>query len=134
MSSTPEPPLPSDTHRAAYNPQSTAVPPPASPSPSPERRYYPTTTQTLPPQTIAGVYVEGTRITRTTPAGYGGNDHDLTVTTETWRSPELGINLRTITDDPRTGRTTLDTTSLERTDPDPSLFLPPPGYTLKDTN
>ncbi len=37
-----------------------------------------------------------------------------------------------IHDDPRTGRTTMEVEELSRTEPDPSLFAPPEGYTVED--
>jgi hypothetical protein len=95
-------------------------------------RYYPWHIESLPPQTIAGVYVEGTRTTRTIPAGYEGNDHDLVSTTEYWNAARLGLALRTSIDDPRTGKTTTDTTELKQADPDPSLFKPPAGYQIRE--
>jgi hypothetical protein len=101
---------------------------------SPARRYYPNHSESLPPQTIAGWYTEGVRYTRTIPAGYAGNDHDLVTTTESWNSPDLGIVLRTVSDDPRSGKSTTDTTDIQRTAPDPSLFQPPQGYQLKEQN
>ena len=100
----------------------------------PAHRYYPSHSESLPPQTIAGVYVEGFRNTRTIPAGYEGNDHDIVTTTETWNSPDLGLVLRMTSDDPRAGKTLTDTTDVQRTAPDPSLFQPPPGYQLNEQN
>lgn len=35
-----------------------------------------------------------------------------------------------IDDDPQNGRTTTEGTSLTLAEPDPSLFVPPPGYKL----
>ena len=114
------------THYPSPGVQS-AQPPPVNP-PSVQRRYYPTRTESLPPQTIDGLYATGSRTTRTTPAGYEGNDRDITVTTETWTSPDLGIQLRRISDDPRTGKTTYEITDVQQTAPDPALFKAPDGY------
>ena len=104
---------------------------PVTPQPP---RYYPYRTESLPPQTIAGIYVEGTRTTRTTPAGYVGNDRDFVSTTENWYSPTLGLQLRYVSDDPRSGKSTTEVTDLHQTAPDPALFQPPAGYILKDAN
>jgi hypothetical protein len=101
---------------------------------TPVQRYYPYTSESLPPQTIGGLYVTGIHSTRTIPAGYEGNDHDLVTTTESWYAPSVGVQMRTITDDPRSGKTTIETTDLQQSDPDPTLFQPPAGYTLKDAN
>ena len=110
-----------------------ASPAPVNPQPV-QHRYYPTRTESLPPQTIDGLYATGSRITRTIPAGYEGNDRDMTTVTEYWTAPDLGIQLRRITDDPRDGKTTTEVTDVQQTAPDPALFQPPAGYTIHDTN
>jgi hypothetical protein len=94
-----------------------------APTPRPHRDM-----EKLPPRIIAGVTAEGRRVTQTIPAGTQGNDRDLTIVTETWNSPELHVMLERTTDDPRTGKTTMITTSLERASPDPGLFQIPPDY------
>lgn len=96
------------------------------------RRYYPTTSQSLPPTTIQDLYAEGYRTTRTVSAGYQGNDHDLTTTTEYWNAPTLGLMLRRIVDDPIAGKTDTETTDIEQVAADPSLFQPPVGYQIKN--
>jgi len=108
--------------------------PPAPVNPQIAPRYYPQNTESLPPQKIAGIYATGTRITRTIPTGYEGNDHDLTVTTEGWSAPWMGLAVRYINDDPRTGKTITETTSLDLSTPDPALLQPPTGYELKEAN
>jgi len=87
-------------------------------------------TETLPPDYIARLYVEGTRTTKVIPAGAAGNDREITVTTETWTSPDLKITVRRVTDDPRTGKVTTELTNIDRSDPAPSLFKAPEGYTV----
>jgi hypothetical protein len=113
--------------------QPVSQPAPTTPQPT-QQRYYPTSTESLPPQTIDGLYATGFRNTNTTPAGYVGNDRDLTTTRETWTAQELGITLRSIVDDLRTGKATTETTDIQQTAPDPSLFKTPDGYQVKDTN
>ena len=113
--------------------QPVAQPAPVNTQPT-QQRYYPTSTESLPPQTIDGLYATGFRFTNTTPAGYVGNDRDLTTTRETWTAQDLGITLRTIVNDPRNGKTTTSVTDVQQTVPDPSLFQAPDGYQLKDTN
>ena len=103
-------------------------------TPASARRYFPYKNESLPPQTIAGIYVEGYRYSRTIPAGYEGNNRDMTTVTEYWTAPDLGIQMRTVIDDPRNGKTTTDITDLQQTAPDPVLFGPPQGYTVRDTN
>jgi hypothetical protein len=85
-------------------------------------------------KTILGVVAEGTRITRVIPAGSQGNDRPMTVVTEQWISPDLGIVLSSSRDDPRNGHNTQEVIELERGEPDPALFQPPAGYTVKDRN
>jgi hypothetical protein len=89
-------------------------------------------TEALPTDNIAGLYVEGTRTTKVIPAGAEGNDREITVTSETWTSPDLKITARQMTDDPRTGKVTTELTNIERSDPAPSLFKAPEGYTVME--
>lgn len=95
------------------------------------QRYYPTTSQSLPPQTIEGLYATGSRNTRTVPAGYEGNDRDITTTSENWYSQALGLQLRFTNDDPRNGKQTTELTDIQQAAPDPALFQPPEGYQIK---
>ncbi len=83
-------------------------------------------------KTINGVEATGTRITRVIPAGREGNDQPLTVTHENWVSPELKLQVMSISDDPRTGTSTMELTDIERAEPDPALFQVPEGYTVKE--
>jgi hypothetical protein len=119
-------------------------PPPAPPTPGgiPRNITLPTVphpntsnvrTETLPTDTIAGVYAEGTRTTEVIPAGAQGNDREITIVSETWTSPDLKITVRQMTDDPRTGKLTVELTTVDRSDPDPALFKVPEGYTVMDT-
>lgn len=89
-------------------------------------------TEALPSDTIAGVYVEGTRTTEVVTAGGVGNEHEFTIVSETWTSPDLKITVRLVTDDPRTGRVTIELTAVNRSEPDPELFKIPEGYTVVD--
>jgi hypothetical protein len=57
----------------------------------------------LPPLVIMGVTTRGSKAVRTIPAGVDGNDRDLTVTIQSWYSPELRLALVTIIDDPSEG-------------------------------
>ena len=115
-----------------HMPQASSQPMPAAPQTA--QRYYPYRTESLPPETIDGLYATGTLNTNTTPAGYVGNDRDLTTTRETWTAQSLGITLRSIVDDPRNGKTTTETTDIQQTVPDPALFKAPEGYQIKETN
>ncbi len=83
-------------------------------------------------KTINGVMAEGTRSTRTIPAGEEGNVLPLDVVHEEWRSNQLGVLLLVIDDDPRRGKTTLEYEELTLGEPDPALFAPPAGYEVKE--
>jgi len=93
-----------------------------------------TRSEELPAGNIAGLNVTGVRTTTIISAGTAGNDHDITVTSETWTSPDLKITVRQATDDPRSGKVTTELTNIARTDPDPALFQAPEGYTVRDVS
>lgn len=98
---------------------------------SPRKRQHPTiTTVDLGTQEIEGVIVNGTRTTMDFPTGLVGNDRPFSVVTERWQSPELKLFLLTKLSDPRSGETTTRVTNLDRSEPDPSLFQVPDGYTI----
>jgi hypothetical protein len=82
-------------------------------------------------KTIGGVYAEGTRTTRVYPAGAEGNDRDITVVSERWISPELGIEVFSKTSDPRSGESTTELHNLNRAEPDPALFQVPADYKIQ---
>ena len=79
---------------------------------------------------VSGVEAHGTRRTTTIPAGEVGNDQSLTATQESWQATSLGLVVRSVRDDPRTGKETLEPVSITLGEPDPSLFLPPKDYEL----
>lgn len=83
-------------------------------------------------QTIEGVSAQGTKLTRTIPAGQVGNDQPLVITTETWMSPDLKVLVMSKTSDPRTGETTYSLKNIVRVEPDPALFQAPSDYTIQD--
>lgn len=84
-------------------------------------------------KTIDGIAVEG-RSTRTViPAGQIGNEQPLTITNEEWRSTDLKVLVLTRHTDPRSGESTYRLTNIVRAEPDPSLFIVPADYTVKDT-
>jgi len=85
-------------------------------------------------KTIDGLAVEGRQHTETIPAGQIGNEQPIVVTSEEWRSPDLKVLVLTRHNDPRTGESTYRLTNVIRVEPDPSLFMVPPDYTVKDTN
>lgn len=83
-------------------------------------------------QTIEGVAAQGTRSTRTIPAGAIGNELPIVITTETWYSPDLKVLILSKTNDPRMGETTYKLTNIQRSEPPANLFQIPPDYTIKD--
>jgi hypothetical protein len=103
-------------------------------TPQTVQRTNPIRSESLPPQNIEGLYATGTRYTRTILAGDEGNDQNITITTEYWNAPSLNIQLRTLIDDPRYGKTTTQVTDIQQTVPDPSLFKAPDGYQVRETN
>src|SRR5271163_1474335 len=82
-------------------------------------------------ESIQGVEARGHRYITTIPAGAAGNDAPLVSTSEAWTAVAVGLNgllVREIRDDPRSGKTTRELTSLSQGDPDPATFQPPEGY------
>jgi hypothetical protein len=83
-------------------------------------------------RTIEGVTAQGTRTTRTIPAGEVGNEQPLVITSETWYSPDLKVLVLSKAEDPRIGVTTYRLTNINRAEPAASLFEVPAGYTVTD--
>lgn len=88
-------------------------------------------TTSLGTQVINGVSAEGTRTTRTIPAGAIGNTNPIVITVERWYSPDLQTVVMMKRDDPRMGETTFQLTNIQRQEPDASLFQVPSDYTVK---
>src|SRR5439155_1320512 len=81
-------------------------------------------------QTIAGVTAQGTRLTRTIPAGQIGNEKPITIVHERWYSNDLQMVVMSKRSDPWSGETTYTLTNINRTEPDASLFTVPSAYTV----
>jgi len=88
-------------------------------------------TESLGTQVINGVTADGTRTTRTIPAGQVGNQAPLVITIERWYSPELQTDVMRKEVNPQFGQTTFQLTNIVRAEPDASLFQVPPNYTIK---
>jgi hypothetical protein len=88
-------------------------------------------TESLGTQTIDGVALEGTRITRTIPAGEIGNEQPITIVSERWYSADLQMDVKSTHSDPRFGNTTYTLTNIQRTEPAASLFAVPSDYTIE---
>jgi hypothetical protein len=82
-------------------------------------------------QTIGGVTAQGTRITRTIPAGQLGNAKPINIVSERWYSNDLQMVVKSTRSDPRTGTTTYTLTNIQRTEPATSLFSVPSDYSVK---
>ncbi len=89
------------------------------------------TTEDLGTQVVSGVNAQGTRVTRTIPAGSEGNDKAISIVRETWYSSDLQMVVMSKTTDPRFGETTYTLSNISRAEPDPALFAVPSGYTLE---
>ena len=86
--------------------------------------------EVLDTQTISGLSAQGTRYTRTIPAGEIGNDKPILITDEVWYSPDLQIVLKNTHTDPRFGTRTSTVTNIQRQEPAATLFTVPTGYTV----
>lgn len=85
-------------------------------------------------QVINGVSAEGTRYTRTIPAGKIGNANPIAIVNERWYSSELQLVVKSVRTDPRLGQTTYTLMNIQRTEPAASLFTVPSDYTVKQAN
>jgi len=81
---------------------------------------------------IEGVQAEGTRSTITIPAGEIGNERPIDIVDEQWRSPDLQLTVLSRHTDPRMGENVYALKNISRTEPSPTLFQVPEGYTVQD--
>jgi hypothetical protein len=81
-------------------------------------------------QTINGLLAQGTRLTRTIPAGEIGNERPIVMTTERWYSSDLQMNVLIKRSDPLIGDTVVQFTNIQRQEPAASLFQVPSDYTV----
>ena len=100
---------------------------PADSTPRPEM-----SNESLGTRMIEGIRAEGMMNKTVYPVNAEGNDRPITVTVETWMSPDLKISLLHKSSDPRHGDRINRVENLNRTEPDPSLFQPPPDYQVVD--
>jgi hypothetical protein len=83
-------------------------------------------------QTIEGVNAEGVREVSTIDAGAIGNDRPIQVSSESWYSADLQMNVMTKHSDPRTGDESFRLTNISRAEPAAYLFQPPAGYQITE--
>lgn len=89
------------------------------------------TKEDLGTETIEGVVAHGTRATHIIPAGKIGNEKPITVTTESWYSDELGMEVSRTHNDPWSGEVTTKVTNVRRGEQDASLFTPPSNFKVE---
>lgn len=77
-----------------------------------------------------GVRATGTRLTTTIPAGEINNERPIEIVSENWYSKDLKTTMMTKHSDPWAGDFTSRLTEVNTNDPDPSLFVVPPGYNV----
>ncbi|MEJ1964810.1 MAG: hypothetical protein WDO56_26070 [Gammaproteobacteria bacterium] len=78
---------------------------------------------------IEGLKVTGSRLELTIDAGTVGNEQPITVRTDQWFSPDLGVVVSSTNNDPMIGETTYRLEQINRVEPDASLFVVPADYT-----
>jgi hypothetical protein len=83
-------------------------------------------------QMVEGVNAEGMREVSTIAAGAIGNDRPIQVSTESWYSAELQMNVMTRHSDPRTGDESFRLTNISRSEPVAYLFQAPAGYQINE--
>src|SRR5690348_3983957 len=81
-------------------------------------------------QTIAGVTAQGTRVTKTIPAGQIGNEKPIIIVHEVWYSNDLQTTVMSKRSDPWSGETTYSLTNIQRAEPDATLFAVPSDYSV----
>jgi hypothetical protein len=83
-------------------------------------------------QTFEGIEARGVQTTMTIPEGAEGNDRPIEIVCENWESPELKLMMLTKCTDPLHGDHTTRVVSIDRSEPDPSLFQVPPDFKIED--
>ena len=81
-------------------------------------------------QTVAGVSAQGTRVTKTIPAGQIGNEKPIIIVREVWYSNDLQTAVMSKRSDPWSGETSYSLTNIQRAEPDAALFSVPSDYTF----
>jgi hypothetical protein len=85
-------------------------------------------------QSVEGVTAHGTRTSHVIAAGKIGNEKPITVTTESWFSDELGMEVLRIHKDPWSGEVTTKVINVRRGEPEAALFTPPADYKVEKGN
>jgi len=82
--------------------------------------------------TKAGLDTHGYREVTTVNSGVAGNDKPMVTTRGFWYSPQLGFDLVSMVDIPRTGKQSFSVTELSLSEPDLHYFEVPEGYKVVD--
>lgn len=89
-------------------------------------------TASLGSQTVNGLLAEGTRYTRTIPAGEFGNEKPIVIVTEKWYSPDLQIVVMTKRSNPFRGDSISQLTNIQRQEPTPTMFQVPADFAISE--
>jgi hypothetical protein len=95
-----------------------------------ESNKYESKTEELGTRDFEGILATGTRKVTTIPAGAIGNERPIEIVYERWYSKDLVMVVYSKNVDPRFGEQTYRLTNINRSEPDPSLFTVPAGYTI----
>jgi len=87
-------------------------------------------TQSLGSQTMDGLLVQGTQVTRTIPAGQMGNRAPIQIVNTRWHSTDLSMDLSASTTDPLHGNSSTTLADVSREEPSSTLFQVPSDYTV----
>ena len=117
------------TTYAAFNPAGRLRQRPAGPLPGGAGF---TTRESLGVESIEGLDATGTLETTTINTWIAGNDRPMKGEWEYWSSSRLGFNLRSRRADPMLGTQDFKVTNLSLSEPEPQLFVIPPGYKVVD--
>ena len=83
-------------------------------------------------QTLNGLELIGTRETQTLGLLATGSDHPLSVVKEFWYSRQLGLNVLTSRNDPRSGKEVFTVTDIRQGEPDAAFFALPADARIVD--
>jgi hypothetical protein len=90
--------------------------------------------ETLGPKYINGVYATGSRSVEAIPPGRGGNgtDHPVNRIDEIWTAPDLNMVVKMFLDDGLGFTERSELKNINRSEPEPSVFLPPAGLPKRE--
>lgn len=98
---------------------------PDQPRPKFEKEYFGT-------QSIDGLQAVGVKEVTTFPIGWNGNDRPYSTSHESWCSLDLHVIILNKLYNPSSGERIQRLTNIQRSEPDPSLFEVPAGYTIAE--